>query len=105
MRPKIKAIPVEKLLPSQNQLRGFSLKQIETLTKSIQEKGIIYPILVTPFLEFFLWRWIFGQQKYIIIDGHARIEVAKRLNMKKVFCLIISDEPFTKDQLNKLINK
>jgi hypothetical protein len=65
------------------------------IISSIQEVGIIESPAVSPDSS--------AKGKYILLDGHLRIEALKRLGINKVSCLISKDdEAFT---YNKFINR
>jgi hypothetical protein len=84
-------------------MRGRKYKQI---LKSIQSVGIIEPPVII---------WKNEISKYILLDGHLRIEALKELGTQTVSCLISNDdESYTYNkyvnrlspiQANKMINK
>lgn len=72
--------------------------QFQRLLASIRELGIIEPLMVHPAP---------GpdgdQQRYTLLDGHTRLEIAKELGQAEVFCLVANDdEGFT---YNHKVNK
>ncbi len=82
-------IPSKPIPKSANKSKKY--KQIIT---SIEEIGIIEPPVVIP---------DGNNNRYIILDGHFRIEALKRLGIDEVTCLISTDdEAFT---YNKHINR
>jgi ParB-like chromosome segregation protein Spo0J len=65
------------------------------ILSSIKEVGIIEPPAVSPDASI--------RGKYILLDGHLRLEALKKLGIKKVDCLLSKDdEAFT---YNKFINR
>ena len=80
-------IPVEKIRPNPNQpRRSFSPKQMEDLTQSIQEKGIIQPLIL---------RAIAGSSdEYEIVAGERRWRAAQAAQLHDVPAVIrdFSDE-------------
>ena len=70
-------------------------RKYRQIVTSIQEIGIIEPPVVV--------REISGHGKFLLLDGHLRIEVLKELKADGVICLIATDdEAFT---YNKRINR
>lgn len=72
--------------------------QFQRLLASIRELGIIEPLMVHPAPG------ADGeQQRYTLLDGHTRLEIAKELGQAEVFCLVANDdEGFT---YNHKVNK
>ncbi len=70
-------------------------RKYQQISASIQEVGIIEPPLVA--------RQEGRQGKFLLLDGHLRIEVLKELEVDEVTCLIATDdEAFT---YNKRVNR
>lgn len=89
-------LPIHCILPikpiSNTLLRSRKYKQILSSIKSV---GIIEPPAVAKESS--------NTEKYILLDGHLRIEALKELNKSHVTCLISTDdESFT---YNKFINR
>lgn len=83
-------VPIKVTAP--NLLASSKYKQI---LSSIRELGIIEPPVVVPEGR--------SGQKYILLDGHLRIQALKELGIDQVTCLISSDdEAFT---YNKHVNR
>lgn len=65
------------------------------IVASIREVGIIEPPVVAPDGK--------SKQRYILLDGHMRVQALKELGIKNVTCLVSSDdEAFT---YNKHVNR
>ena len=71
---KIEYIPVTLLKPYQRNTRKHKKEDIAAIAKSIQEFGFDDPI------------GVLGQQN-LIVEGHGRLEAAKKLNMDTVPCI------------------
>ena len=92
-------VPVDRVLPVRA-IRSETRKspQYQRLMASIRELGIIEPLMVHPAA---------GpngtQQRYSLLDGHTRLDIAKELGQSEVFRLIAKDdEAFT---YNHKVNK
>lgn len=92
---KIEEVPISSLKASEYNPRTLSEKQEETLTKSIKEYQLVDPLVVNKYK---------GREN-IIISGHQRYKVAKKLGYKEVpvvyVCLNLKNEK----RLNLLMNK
>ena len=78
-------IPVEKLKPGPWQARKtFNAADLEDLTNSIESKGIISPILVTPVK-------IKGVEDFYIIAGERRWRAAQLAQIHEVPVIILKD--------------
>jgi len=88
-------VRVADLIPSKPITKSANKsKKYKQIISSIEEIGIIEPPVVTP---------DGNNGRYIILDGHFRIEALKRLSIEEVTCLISTDdEAFT---YNKHINR
>jgi hypothetical protein len=92
----IVVVPISSLLPLRQIAprikRSVKYRQIRASMKAV---GIIEPPVVTPAK---------GQKgKYLLLDGHLRLEILKEMEEKEVACLISTDdEAFT---YNKRINR
>jgi len=71
---QITYVDVDELRPSEYNPRKFNKKQLKNLMESIQRFGIVDPLIVNSN----------DQRKNVIVGGHFRWEVAKRLGIKKV---------------------
>lgn len=71
--------PIEDIIPNQNQPRKLFDKQaIDELAASIEEKGILQPLIVRRL----------GGGKYELIAGERRLRAAKKLNLEKIPVII-----------------
>jgi ParB family chromosome partitioning protein len=70
-------VPVSAVLPDPDQPRK-SLGSLEELKASIQEHGIIQPIVISPY----------GEEQFLIIAGERRFSAAKELGLKTVPAII-----------------
>lgn len=71
---KIMYLPVKNLTPFENNARQHDDTDIENVVTSIKKYGFLDPIGI----------W---SDKNIIVEGHARLEAAKRIGLKKVPCI------------------
>lgn len=67
---KLTYMPVDALVPYDNNPRRHPEEQIKALMAAIQEFGFDQPVVVT--------------SSNVVIKGHGRLEAAKRLGMKEV---------------------
>lgn len=70
-------VPIEKLVPYENNARTHSEKQIEKVANSIDKLGFLNPILI--------------DGEYGIIAGHCRTLASKKLGLTKVPCIFVED--------------
>ncbi|MDI9638180.1 ParB/RepB/Spo0J family partition protein [Geitlerinema splendidum] len=71
------SLPVETLIPGKNQPRySFPEEDLDSLSFSIQEKGILQPILVRRLLD--------QNEKYEIVAGERRWRAAKKAGLSEV---------------------
>ena len=70
-------VPIEKLIPYENNARTHTEKQIEKVAKSIDAFGFLNPILI--------------DSNYGIIAGHCRTMGAKKLGLTEVPCIFVED--------------
>lgn len=77
-------IPIEDVIPGQNQPRKlFDSIAIDELAASIQEKGILQPVIVRRL----------GGGKYELIAGERRFRAAQRLKLEKIPAVVKDVEP------------
>lgn len=92
-------LPVDRVLPVRV-IRPETRKspQYQRLLASIRELGIIEPLMVHPAPG-----PTGDKQRYSLLDGHTRLDIAKELGHIQVFCLVAKeDEAFT---YNHKVNK
>ena len=74
------AIPVEKLYPFEGHpYKVLDNEEMETLTESVHNEGILSPLIVRP-LE--------GTDEYEVISGHRRLHAAQRAGLSEVPALV-----------------
>lgn len=74
------AIPVEKLYPFEGHpYKVLDNEEMEMLTESVQNEGVLSPLIVRP-LE--------GTDRYEVISGHRRLHAAQRAGLSKVPALV-----------------
>ncbi len=86
--PAGEMVPVECLMPVRV-IRPETRKSAQylRLTASIQELGIIEPLMVYPMAAA-----NGGPRRFSLLDGHTRLEIAKSLGHARVFCLVATDD-------------
>ena len=95
MNHKIISKKIDQLIEAEYNPRQLTKDQYQNIKDSIQRFGIVDPIIINKNKD----------RKNIIIGGHQRVKIAKRLNMKEVPCLEI-DLPYEKErELNVRLNK
>jgi hypothetical protein len=72
---KIEQVPIENLKTADRSVRKLANRQISKVKKSIRESGFVVPALAA--------------KDYSLIDGHTRVEAARRLGLKSVPCIRI----------------
>jgi len=81
-----KVLPIASIMPARlvdkQQKRG---SKYASVLSSIQEVGVIEPPIVYPIAGS-------GQNQYMLLDGHLRVEALKDLGEESVFCLISTDD-------------
>lgn len=77
----IEEIPIEELVPYENNAKKHTREQIAAVEASIREFGFRAPCIV--------WRNDDGRPE--VVAGHARITAAKNLGLKKVPCVSCDD--------------
>ncbi len=78
---QILLIPQEYIRPNPNQPRRFySNKEMEELTLSIRENGILQPITVRKI----------SSQEYELIAGERRLRAARNVGLKSIPCIIMN---------------
>ena len=80
-------LPLDRILPVKHingAIRGG--RKYATIVASIKEIGLVEPPIVYPA------KGGGAAKKYIILDGHMRVEALKELGHTEVFCLISTDD-------------
>jgi len=82
---KMEYIPLEKIVPNENNPRAkhhFEAEELLSLRQSIQEHGVLEPILVQPYRD--------GPKddRFLLIEGERRYTVAKALGLKEMPAVI-----------------
>lgn len=87
--PEIRQIEVESILPLRQVPSGArSSTKYRRISASIQEIGIIEPLIVHPCTD--------AKNQYMLLDGHIRLDILKSAETPTVECLIANDdEAFT----------
>jgi len=82
-------ISIERILPlKQIKPSVKKLKKYQRIVTSVREVGIVEPLVVHPHNR--------EDEKYLLLDGHLRLEALRDLGHKEVLCLISTDdEAFT----------
>ncbi|MDH5718563.1 MAG: ParB/RepB/Spo0J family partition protein [Spirochaetia bacterium] len=78
----IRKIPIDQVMPSPDQPRQNKDINIKSLAASLQEEGLLQPIVVTK-----------EDNSYYIVAGERRYRAAKSLNWKDIECRIIKKIP------------
>lgn len=81
MKPKqsLKRIPLDRLV-SHEKNRAVDLDKVLEMAASINEHGILTPLVVTEHLT--------DYNRWLILDGHHRAAAARKLGMSQVLCTI-----------------
>ena len=87
---RIQDIPLDKIQPNLNQPRQDLETNIENLKESIEQEGLLQPIILSKTQE----------NKYIIVAGHRRFKAHQLLN-KDTIKAIVHHETYTPDQLDE----
>ncbi len=91
----IKLISVELLKDSEYNPRQITKDELKKLENSIKEFGLVQPIVVN----------IHPSRENVVISGHQRLQVAKKLGMKEVPCMLVDLELSKERALNLAMNK
>lgn len=78
---KIEEIPIDELVPYENNAKKHTREQIDAVEASIKEFGFRNPVIV--------WRNADGRPE--VVAGHARVTAAKNIGMHKVPCVACDD--------------
>lgn len=86
---------VESLIPAEYNPRKISAKQEEGIRKSLINFGFVSPLVVN----------VNEERKNIVIGGHQRLKVAKKLGFEKVPCVEVNLDIEKEKELNLRLNK
>lgn len=78
---EIEEIPIDELVPYENNAKKHTREQIDAVEASIKEFGFRNPVIV--------WRNDDGRPE--VVAGHARVAAAKNVGMRKVPCVSCDD--------------
>jgi ParB family transcriptional regulator, chromosome partitioning protein len=87
---KVQDIKLEQIQPNKNQPRQDLETNIENLKESIEQEGLLQPIILSKI----------AHDKYIIVAGHRRFKAHQLLNRDTIKA-IINPGTFTDEQLDK----
>ena len=76
----IKKIEINKLKPAQYNPRQISKTQFNKLKESVVKFGLVDPIII-------------NKNGNIVVGGHQRLKVAKKLNHKEIDCVVLDLTP------------
>ena len=88
---KVQDIPLNKIELNKNQPRQDLETNIENLKESIEQEGLLQPIIIANIKD--------TPGKYIIVAGHRRFKAHQLLN-KDTIKAIVNHETFTPEQLD-----
>lgn len=91
----IEQIDISLLKPAEYNPRRLTAKQEETLTKSIEKYKLLDPIIVNNYQD----------RKNVVVSGHQRLKVAKKLGYKQVPVVFVSLPVEKERELNLFMNK
>ena len=95
MNHKIISKNIDQLIEAEYNPRQLTKDQYQNIKDSIQRFGIVDPIIINKNKD----------RKNIIIGGHQRVKIAKRLKMKKIPCLEIDLSYEKERELNIRLNR
>lgn len=75
-------VRLEDLLPSKSTASLKHSQKYQTILVSVREVGIIEPLIV----------YRQGDGKYLLLDGHARVEALRELGHEEAICLVATDD-------------
>lgn len=78
-----KAIPTAQLRAHPQNVRT-NLGDTSELGRSMRTQGVLQPLLVAP-------RTVRGEQVFVVIDGHRRLDAARQAQIPQLPCLITSE--------------
>lgn len=91
---KVLELDIDKIRPKEDQPRkSFDKESLESLAKSIQENGVLQPLLVTKKNEY-----------YEIVAGERRYRASKIANLKKIPCIVKEIDEITASKIALIEN-
>lgn len=88
-------VNIEDLKPAEYNPRRMTEKQAKDLKDSILEFGLVDPLLVNEHPE----------RKNVVIGGHQRLEIAKKIGLTQVPVVYVNLSPEKEKELNLRLNK
>jgi DNA modification methylase len=89
---KIEQVPIDSLRPDPANPRRIGERELESLTRSLQQFGFVQPVLVR-------------KSDNVVIGGHQRLTAARRLGLKTVPVIFVDLAPEQARLLNLALNK
>ena len=89
---EILPLPVEELKPDPANPRRISDEELESLTRSIREFGLVEPVVVR-------------KEDHVVIGGHQRLLAARRLGLKQVPVVLVDLSQEQARLLNLALNR
>lgn len=91
---KVLELDIDKIRPKEDQPRkNFDKESLESLAKSIEENGVLQPLLVTKKDDY-----------YEIIAGERRYRASKIANLKKIPCIVREIDEITASKIALIEN-
>lgn len=91
---KVLELDIDKIRPKEDQPRKkFDNESLESLAKSIEENGVLQPLLVTKKNEY-----------YEIVAGERRYRASKIANLKKIPCIVREIDEITASKIALIEN-
>jgi len=96
-KPRLISIPINKLKPIKlNPRVRTEDKKLVTLKNEVERSKLIVPLIV---------KLDETDNKYWIVDGNRRYNVAKKLELTEVFCCVIDKQNYSLGELFVALNK
>ena len=89
---EITQLPIGDLRPDPANPRRIHVEELEALTRSIREFGLIDPIIAR-------------REDKVVIGGHQRLLAARKLGLKQVPVVLVDLSPEQAQLLNLALNK
>jgi hypothetical protein len=91
----VEYVEIEKLKPNKQNPRRITVRQQKNLQKSIEKFGFVDPLIVNSH----------PGRENVVIGGHQRLEVAKKMGIKKVPVVYVDLTEDQERELNLRLNK